>query len=40
VIQVLIDTTIHELAETELLEMNAEKTGIRILKPLELGSRD
>lgn len=40
VIQVLIDTTIHELAETELLEMNAEKTGIRILKPMELGSRD
>ena len=40
VIQVLMETTIHELAETELLEMNADKTGIRILKPLELGSRD
>ena len=40
VTQVLMETTIHELAETELLEMNAENAGIRILKPLELGSRD
>ena len=36
--QVLVETTIHELAETELLEMNAERGGIRIPKPLELGS--
>ncbi len=40
VTQVLIETTIHELAETELLEMSAERGGIRIPKPLELGSRD
>ena len=40
IMQVLMETTIYELAETELLEMNAQNTGIRILKPLDLGSRD
>jgi Rrf2 family protein len=39
VIQVLMDTTVHELAEAELLEMGSQRT-VRIMKPLELGSRE
>ena len=40
VIQVLIDTTLHELAEVELLEIASVQNALPVAKPVEVGKRD